>query len=404
MQKIASADIIIFGGGIAGLWLLNRLRKEGFSVFLFESGSLGGGQTYKAQGIIHGGMKYALQGEMTAEVRAIADMPTVWRKCLAGEGEIDLSHVHVLSPCHYLWAPHKLTSKLAGFFAGAALTSKVEPVNKKHYPTVFQSPDFKGEVFALDEIVVDVPGLVRELVKANQDVIFKMDALQESDLVFDQVGQLTEVHIRGLEQLVTLRAQRFIFAAGAGNEIVLNKMRTPTFSMQRRPLHMVLAKTPFTHRLYAHCMGLGTKPRLTVTSHSAQDGSVIWYLGGQLAEEGVTRSSEEQITAARQELRALFPWLDFSAVHFATFHIDRAEPWQKSGMKPNTVFAKEIQNTLITWPTKLTLAPQLADEVMQCLRRQQLKPHLLDVHELLSWPMPPLAKPVWEEMFCLNVS
>src|SRR5665213_2066743 len=57
MQKSATADIAIFGGGIAGLWLLNRLRTAGYSALLFESGALGGGQTNKAQGIIHGGMK-----------------------------------------------------------------------------------------------------------------------------------------------------------------------------------------------------------------------------------------------------------------------------------------------------------------------------------------------------------
>src|SRR3989338_246819 len=145
MKKTAAADIVIFGGGIAGLWLLNRLRQSGVSAILFESGALGGGQTHKSQGIIHGGMKYALQGMITREAQLMADMPSHWKLCLSGKGEIDLSAVPVLSAQQYLWAPHKFTSKLTGFLASATLTSQVESLSREHYPSVFQHKDFKGE-------------------------------------------------------------------------------------------------------------------------------------------------------------------------------------------------------------------------------------------------------------------
>ena len=62
MQKI---DIAILGGGIAGLWLLNLLVSRGYSVVLLEKEALGAGQTIASQGMIHGGVKYALQGLLT---------------------------------------------------------------------------------------------------------------------------------------------------------------------------------------------------------------------------------------------------------------------------------------------------------------------------------------------------
>ena len=37
MNKTVTVDVAIFGGGIAGLWLLNRLRAEGYSALLLES-------------------------------------------------------------------------------------------------------------------------------------------------------------------------------------------------------------------------------------------------------------------------------------------------------------------------------------------------------------------------------
>jgi glycerol-3-phosphate dehydrogenase len=400
MDKKASADIVIFGGGIAGLWILNRVRQAGFSAILFDSGTLGGGQTHKAQGIIHGGMKYALQGVLTSDATAMADMPSLWRNCLAGTGEIDLSGVSVLSQQHYLWSLNRFTSKITGFLAGATLTSKVEPLQRDQYPEVFKNPSFKGEVFSLDEIVIDVPALVRELVKANQDAVFKIEPFSEEGLKLDDEGRLASATVCMSGKSVELTAQQFIFTAGAGNAVVLKKLNHPTVAMQRRPLHMVLVKTPFDLPLYAHCLGLGARPRITITTHHTQDGSCIWYLGGMIAEDGVSRDTDAQIKAAREELCSLFPWLDFSTAEFSTFMVDRAEPLQKNGMKPETSFTKVVENMTIAWPTKLALAPKLAEEVMQHLLNAQLAPQLFDTRELRSWPMPPIARPIWEDAFC----
>lgn len=403
MKKIAAADIVIFGGGVAGLWLLNRLRKSGLSVILFDSGPLGGGQTHKAQGIIHGGLKYALQGVLTKDASAMAGIPTIWRQCLQGKGEIDLSGVPVLSGQHYLWAPNKFTSKLTGFFASSALTSKVEVLSKQNYPAIFQNAAFKGEVYSLDEIVIDVSMLIRELVKENQDAVYKIEPLCDEELKFDDTGKLCSATVYLAGSAIEVEAQQFIFTAGTGNEVIIKKLKNREIAMQRRPLHMVLAKIPFDYTLYAHCLGLGPRPRVTITTHHAQDGSTIWYLGGQLAEDGIKRSSAEQIKAARDELSALFPWLDFQSTEFATFIVDRAEPKQKGMLKPETSYTKVIENMLVAWPTKLALAPKLAEEIMQYLQKIQITPQLFDTRELRIWPMPPIATPIWEEAFCKNV-
>lgn len=139
MKKVARADVVIFGGGVAGLWLLDQIRKTGLSAILFESGYLGGGQTHKAQGILHGGAKYSLQGVMTSDAQAVNSMPEIWSACLAGRGETDLSGVSILSRQHFLWSPNKLTAKLTGFLAGAALSSKVSSVPRDQLPEIFKT-------------------------------------------------------------------------------------------------------------------------------------------------------------------------------------------------------------------------------------------------------------------------
>jgi glycerol-3-phosphate dehydrogenase len=404
MNKTASADIVIFGGGIAGLWLLNRLRTSGYSALLLESGALGGGQTCRSQGIIHGGMKYALTGSLNPEALAMADMPEIWRLCLEGKGELDLSAVPVLSKHQYLWSPQKFASKITGFLAGAALSSKVDSVPKKDYPIIFQHPAFKGELFALNEMVLDIPILIRELVKANQDAVYQIEPFSEQELKFDEHGKLISATVYHAGKALDISAQHFVFTAGSGNEVIIKKLKSDQIAMQRRPLHMVVVQTPFDYSLYAHCMGLGSKPRMTITTHHTKNGKAIWYLGGQIAEDGVGRSKEAQIAEARKELQALFSWLDFNEAEFATFHIDRAEPKQRGLLKPDTSYAKTINNMTIAWPTKLALAPKLAREVMSVFENEKLKPLVYDTRALRAWPMPPVAVPVWEELFCKNES
>lgn len=404
MKAKAVADVVIFGGGIAGLWLLNRLRQAGLTTLLFESGTLGGGQTHKAQGIIHGGMKYALQGFMTQEAKTLAHVPTRWHTCLTGQGEIDLSGVPVLSPQHFLWSTHRLAAKLTGFLASAALTSKVSALAKQAYPHIFRHPAFKGEVFALDEMVIDVPALIRELVKNAHDAVFKIEPLCSEAIQFDENGQCISTTVYMAGKALEVKAQQFIFAAGTGNEIMIKKFNQPILAAQRRPLHMVLVKMPQDYRLYAHCIGLTTKPRLTITTHYTQEGDCVWYIGGQLAEEGITRSQEEQIKAAEEELHLLFPWIDFSGAQLTSFIVERAEPYQTNGLKPNNVCIKAMNNITIAWPIKLALAPLLAEEILQHLHRLQLSPQLCDLRELRPWPMPPIAQPIWENLFCKNVA
>jgi glycerol-3-phosphate dehydrogenase len=401
-MKHATADVVILGGGVAGLWLLNRLCQAGFSALLFETNTLGGAQTHKAQGIIHGGMKYALQGVLTSEASAMADMPTIWRDCLGGRGEIDLSAVPVLSPQHYLWSPGRFRAKLAGLLASTALTSKVSALPKEQYPLAFRDPAFRGEIFALDELVVDVPALVRELAKNHQDRIYKIDPLTEGDLALDEQGQLAALTIKSANNVATVSAQQFVFTAGAGNELMIQKLKQPGLAMQKRPLHMVMVKTPFVYPVYAHCLGLGARPRITITTHYLPTGEAVWYLGGQLSEDGVGRDSATQIKFAKKELCELLPWLDFTHAVFATFMIDRAEPRQKNGLKPETAYIKQIENMSITWPTKLALAPRLAAEVLQQFTAGKLTPQFNDITGLHDWPKPSLATPVWEEAFCRN--
>ncbi|WP_137821217.1 FAD-binding oxidoreductase [Pseudomonas sp. D(2018)] len=389
MAESLSTDVLILGGGIAGLWLNARLRKQGFATLLVENASLGGGQSVKSQGIIHGGAKYALHGALTGASEAIADMPRRWREALAGNGELDLSGVRLLSDAHYLWSPGTLAGNLTSFFASKAVRGRVDQVKGSDLPPALQHPKFKGKVYRLAELVLDVPSLITRLADLAGDSLL---AAHEFEPLNDD-GQRVGLRIDGRE----VRAQRIVFSAGAGNQALLETLGLSQPTMQRRPLHMVMVKAPSLKPLYAHCLGGGPKPRITVTSHPAADGQWVWYLGGDLAEaEGVARNEAEQIAAAEQELRQLLPWVDLSAAQWATLRVDRAEPAQSGLVRPDNAFLSEHRHLLVGWPTKLALAPDFADRVLAAFERDGLRPAAH--HALPPLPRPPVAQPAWEEL------
>ena len=158
-----STDIVIFGGGVAGLWVLNAVRSAGYQAILFEKGSLGGGQTLASQGIIHGGMKYALQGALSSATQAIADMPSRWRACLDGSGELDLRGTRVLSDHYYMWSSASLRSKLKTFLGSKSLRGRVAAVAPDSYPPFFQNASVRGSLYQLPDFVVDSESLVEIL-------------------------------------------------------------------------------------------------------------------------------------------------------------------------------------------------------------------------------------------------
>jgi glycerol-3-phosphate dehydrogenase len=389
MSQALTTDVLIVGGGIAGLWLNARLRRQGFSTLLVESASLGGGQSVKSQGIIHGGAKYALHGALTGASEAIADMPRRWREALAGSGELDLAAVRVLSEAHYLWSPGTLAGNLTSFFASKAVRGRVDQVKGEQLPPALQHAKFKGKVYRLAELVLDVPSLITRLATLAGDSLLAAECIEP----LREQGDLQGLRVDGRE----IRAQRIVLSAGSGNAELLGALGLSQPAQQLRPLHMVLVKGPTLKPLYAHCLGGGPKPRVTVTSHPAADGQWVWYLGGDLAEaDGVARDPAAQIRAAQKEVGDLLPWVDLSSARWATLRVDRAEPAQSGLTRPDNAFLADQGKLLVGWPTKLALAPDFADRVLAALDRDGIQPA---AHAALpQLPRPTVAQPIWEEL------
>jgi len=352
-------DTVILGGGIAGLWLLSLLRKQGFEAILLEKKGLGSEQTLASQGMIHGGIKYSLAGAMTGASESIADMPLRWRSCLEGTDSVNLEGVSVLSDAYYMFSDARLSSKLTAFFGSKTLQGRVSSVPTADYPEIFQSPSFGGLLYKLNDLVLDTRSLITHLHHQLKDYIF------EGNVSFEHTnGRITHLQ---LDDGLTVSAETYVLAAGKGNGELIEDLGLEV-PMQLRPLHQVVVKGRALPDLFAHAVTLRSadKPRITFTTHSTAD-TKAWYLGGQLAESGVARNEAEQIEFAKTELAAIMPWIDYSGCEFSTFRIDRAEAGGETLLRPDTPYVRRHGNVVVCWPTKLTLAPMMGDMFMKLM-------------------------------------
>lgn len=346
------------------------LAKKGYSVLLIERDALGAGQTIASQGILHGGIKYTLGGRATEAARAVAAMPARWASAMsnAPDADIDLRSVQTLCPAQYLWSSSSLFSRITARAAATAIRTRVRTVEPAAACEGLRNATGTS-VYQVDEPVIDPRSLIETL--AAQFTAAGGVAVQAPDGCVPELTGRT-VNVAGQ----TVRFSTIVLAAGEGNAAVLRALGIQAPAMQRRPLHMVMARSPVgapLPALYGHCIAaLSDKPRMTVTTQvdqtpGAGGGRRIWYIGGQIAENGVNHSREEQIAAAQVEVAACLPWIGVSKVQWATFTIDRAEGLTPGGARPDTPVVAPLgagSPALAVWPTKLVFAPLVADMVV----------------------------------------
>ena len=384
-------DALIFGGGAAGLWLLDELVRTGRRALLVESRAIGHGQTVASQGLIHGGLKYTLQGLLTPSATSIRDMPELWRECLAGRRQPNLRDARLRSDCCHLWRTDGISARIGMIGARFGLKVAAQTLDTGERPPVLAA--CPGTVARLDEQVISPASFLAELSASNRERILLADPAAIS-FEIDGPGNVRSVQVadpRGGDPLA-ITPHRVVFTAGAGNAACRAQVRLPSEAMQLRPLHMVLARGPLPW-LNGHCVD-GAKTRVTITSDRDAAGRTVWQIGGQLAEDGVKWDESTLVAKAAAELRETIPGLDLAGVEFATYGIDRAEGRTESGKRPDTLQVLSEGNVITAWPTKLVLAPQLASDVAALIPAVSTESPAIQA--LAHWPRPAIAPSPWE--------
>lgn len=362
-------DGLIVGGGVAGLWTLDVLRRAGFSCVLLEHAALGTGQTVGSQGIVHGGLKYTLSGTLTGSAQAIRDMPQVWRDALGGKpGQPDASATRMRSEHCHLWRTGRWSSRLGMVGARVGLRVKPKRVERAAWPEVLGAV---GDVFRLEEQVVDPASFVAALGALHAECLVKTQG--EPAIERDATG-IQRWSMQSGGRGFTLAPQFVALTAGLGNAGLRELAGITEPRMQRRGVHMIFAREAAAGsgalpQLNGHCVD-GQKTRVTITTDRDADGRTIWQVGGQVSEDGTEMDAEALVRHAAAEVSASLGGRDVATgVQWSTYRLDKAEVTTVGGLRPDDAFVERRGNVLTCWPTKLALAPRVAELVLDEAKR-----------------------------------
>jgi len=246
------------------------------------------------------------------------------------------------------------------------MRSGVRRVGLDERPAAFAGAPGGVDLYEVDEPVIDPGDLLRCLVEHGTGLCARISSMQTP--VIRRVGGGVQIDaVLGTGEPMSIAAQRVGLCAGVGNEALLGSVGADSGLAQRRPLHMVVvhdAPVP----MFGHCVRMSDVPMLTITTSASGEG-LVWLVGGELAERGVELSSDEQVRAARRELAHGLPWLDLNGCDFSTFRVDRAEGRTSGGRRPDEPTIVEMDGVVAAWPTKLVLAPVLAERLADLFER-----------------------------------
>jgi hypothetical protein len=135
----------------------------------------------------------------------------------------------------------------------------------------------------------------------------------------------------------------------------------------------------------------------TITSHLDSANNIVWYIGGNIAEQGVNKDFDSITTEAEALLRDILPWFKLPELDWSSHAINRAEPKQSALSRPDTAFVESNNNIHIAWPTKLALAPALSDSVISALTKQGLTAKYHAINSYL--PLADIGPSLWDSTF-----
>ena len=398
-------DTLVFGGGVAGLWTLHELLEAGVDAWLVETRGLGAAQSVQAQGIVHGGGKYALRrvGDVEA-IRHIRAMPARWREHRAGSRRPSLAGAITSSDECWLWLPRgSWMSRLEALTLmpmlrhGGVLASPPRGRPREDWPSPLQAHALRA--YSMDEPVLEPVSVIRALADPVRDRLLLANPVGAGDLSRSDEG--FRVRLEAANESQEFLVRQIVACAGAGNAGILAAAGHDPARMQRRPLRMGLIRGRLP-ALHGHCV-LGGRTRVPITSIDIGDDRRGWQVGGELSEQWADTTDDGFFMALGTEIDRALPGLSLSGMEVADYAAVRAEAANDAMSRPSGVQVEVVQDGLIVaWPTKWAMAPLLAEEIAGIVVPGNSSIATPAVSG--QWPRAEISRPPWEQATWRNAN
>ena len=408
-KEIVATDVLIVGGGVSGLWLLNQLKQAGYSAYLVEHNLLGGEQTNHSHLYLHRGHAY-IKSQLAIPLR---DTCEKWDDWIMSRGSRDDPHAHIGGPSLFGFESIADAEAHAAMWSEKSVQLGAEP--RTDLPEALRSA---GEQNSAISVVYEtraecVTGewLIRELLRDVAECVGKIDYVETIER--GPGGSVGAVTVRVPDGRVTFDTRMLVLAAGFRNQLLISELIDEKLCLRSdgQPLQMIR----WGHMLVIR----GSRDQLPPLSGifhpsdlflvSRVDGDeTVWLVSDwvspptYLVTKQLVNDERTWFPAVWEKLQALAPGV-FSrpeSFRWGVYSAPKAEAQPEGTGYPEERAANGwvdqcgVPNLAAVWPTKLTLAPRVSDEVLELTRRLIREPRR-DARAWQSLTTPEIARERW---------
>jgi hypothetical protein len=364
-------DVLIIGGGVMGLWLLNALHQERYAALLLERRELGGEQTCHSHVYIHQGHLYR---EVDLAVHLL-DVRRTWEQWVRQR-----QPQYGVTPSYFGFQNPADATERTRLWTDPRLGLTYEPVP---VPSPLQGGVIRV-VLQSPEICLDGASLVRKLSYHVRRYISRIEEVRDVR-VNAASGAVETVVVRMPRRVdLTFRPRALLLTAGAGNQALLHLAsggRHPWLGrvqdvQQIRKSHMLVIKGKTGH--LPPLTGVFPSLRGLFIVSRVSSGETVWlvsdYTGPTLVfvEDGLVYDARWWLPGVVAALRRLAPRVFRypERLQWGVYEAPKAEG-RAGGSLPHEERVEPcgFTNLWTIWPTKLTLAPKVSHTVMTHIRQ-----------------------------------
>lgn len=383
VEEAIDVDVVIIGGGIQGLWLLADLVEKGYSAVVLERMRPGYGQTGHSHVFLHQGHMYAaMQGvsDVLTRVTAVQKAHDLWKEALLPTGR--LKGLAPLTSNFYVgWTdPGK-----AGAFEEYCSATGIPYKEIFHTPLEFGTLAKMRKLYESKATCLQARELLGCLLNLR-DLRKRVCCCDEVLIKTYSSSTIELVAKRGKANLLGVRSKAVVLAAGAGNERLLHNLSSnPNIVQRSQSTKQQTIKTfMLVIRHFDDSLPLvtGMFPEfggIFIVSRRDDLGRTVWLIGDKQRQlvpvpgEMTAFDANSWFRRLKTELTKLFPqlmnnaenyeWGVYEATKAETFGIDKRFP--EGGVFPGGyhLYKEPDKPIWLTWPTLLTFAPLIADEI-----------------------------------------
>lgn len=388
LTPVIETDILIVGGGGQGLWLLDRVRRDGFSAILLEKRLLGSQQTGHSHVYIHHGHVYSAE-KLSTDVNLIDRLKSVretWDGWLAGR-----SVVLGYGPSLFGFENRsKLEAQIDCWNSVGLGLVPIDPL-----PAIFTGGDVRA-VCQSAERTLDGQWLIDELRRPHEGCIGRIHEVEKIELEAAPSGRImvqvavSEGSTPSARPRESFSARALLLAAGTGNAGLLRLVslgRQPArTSPVVRKAHMLVVRGPRSvlDPLTGVFPDIG---ELFIVSRQTAD-ETVWLVSDGNSPDVVYADELIECDTGRWLVRVIDSIARIAPKLFSTDQLRSQYRWgvyeapkaEQSREHGETVRRpghwEQIAGTglFVILPTKLTLAPLMSTEVVEQLARMGINP------------------------------